>query len=63
MSKRLAIDRRDVPVAGPSEYPALYEHFGALIGSGGLDVDIAPLRLAADAFLLGERSAVEAFED
>lgn len=61
--KRLTIDRRDAPAAGPGEYPALYEHFGALIGSGGLDVDIAPLRLAADAFLLGERSAVEAFED
>jgi D-galactose 1-dehydrogenase len=45
------------------EYPGLYAHFAKLIESGGCDVDSAPLRLVADAFLLGRRETVEAFHD
>jgi D-galactose 1-dehydrogenase len=33
-----------------------------LIDEGGSHIDLAPLRLAADAFLLGERVPVEPFE-
>lgn len=45
------------------EYAGLYAHFAALIQSGRSDVDTAPLRLVADAFLLGHRKTVEAFDD
>ena len=45
------------------EYAGLYAHFAALIQNGRSDVDTAPLRLVADAFLLGHRKTVEAFDD
>lgn len=44
------------------EYPALYRHFVALTSKGDCDVDLAPLQIVADAFLLGRRRTVEAFE-
>jgi L-arabinose 1-dehydrogenase len=43
------------------EYPALYERFHALIGSKEGDVDVRPLQLVADAFLLGKHVGAEAF--
>jgi len=33
------------------------------LATGESDVDIAPLQLAADAFMLGERREVDAFHD
>lgn len=45
------------------EYPALYAHFAALIHQGRSDVDIAPLRIVADAFLRGRRETTEPFLD
>jgi D-galactose 1-dehydrogenase len=45
------------------EYPALYDRFHGLIRSGASDVDVAPFRLVADAFLLGRREPTEAFLD
>jgi D-galactose 1-dehydrogenase len=44
------------------EYPALYRQFAALASKGESDVDLAPLQIVADAFLLGRRRTVEAFE-
>jgi D-galactose 1-dehydrogenase len=43
------------------EYPALYAHFRELIRRGDSDVDIAPFRLVADAFLLGRHEPTEPF--
>ena len=48
---------------GPGEYPDIYARFVDLIDARRSRIDVAPLRLAADAFLLGRRSFVEAFED
>lgn len=48
---------------GESEYPAMYDHFAALIAERRSDVDASPLRLVADAFLIGRRSFTEAFHD
>ncbi|MEN3348138.1 MAG: D-galactose 1-dehydrogenase [Bradyrhizobium sp.] len=48
--------------AEKEEYPALYRHFVALTADGRSDVDLAPLQLVADSFMLGRRR-VEAFED
>lgn len=45
------------------EYRGLYAHFAALIAVGQSNVDIAPLRLVADAFLLGRTEAVAPFHD
>ena len=43
------------------EYPRLYARFARLIQRGGCDVDLAPMRLVADALALGRRVATEPF--
>lgn len=43
------------------EYPALYARFAEIVRAGTSDVDIAPLRLVADAFLRGRHIPVEPF--
>ena len=48
---------------GRSEYAAIYKRFDELLREGVSDVDAAPLRLVADAFLLGRRRQTEAFVD
>ncbi len=45
------------------EYAGLYARFASLIRGGHSDVDTAPLRLVADAFLRGRREATDAFHD
>jgi predicted dehydrogenase len=61
--RRLVIDGGEVLVHGDDEYPTLYRDFAQLIrGGGGKQLDAAPLRLVADAFLLGERVGVAAFD-
>ncbi|WP_166303463.1 Gfo/Idh/MocA family protein [Bradyrhizobium sp. 2S1] len=54
---RLVVDAAD------EEYPALYRRFVALTSDGRSDVDLVPLQLVADSFMLGRRRLVEAFED
>ena len=49
--------------APEAEYPSLYRRFAELIKDGKSDVDLAPLRHVADAFMLGKRKFVEAFHD
>ena len=47
---------------GPDhEYPRLYARFAELVSAGRSDVELAPLRIVADAFLLGERRSTAAF--
>ncbi|MFC3076091.1 Gfo/Idh/MocA family protein [Shinella pollutisoli] len=60
---KLSVDGRLVHAAPEREYPALYERFAALVKAGRSDVDLAPLRHVADAFMLGRRKFVEAFHD
>lgn len=50
-----------VEVEESSEYEAIYQRFVDIISAGISDVDLAPLKLTADAFLLGNREMVEAF--
>jgi D-galactose 1-dehydrogenase len=52
-----------VAASGPGEYPSLYAEFAELVAAGRSHVDVTPLRLAAEAFLLGRRTIVEPFED
>ncbi|WP_308461881.1 Gfo/Idh/MocA family protein [Sphingomonas folli] len=50
---------RDADLHG--EYPGLYRRFGEIVRAGESDVDVAPLRLVADAFLRGRHIGVEPF--
>jgi L-arabinose 1-dehydrogenase len=59
--KRLSIAGKDVALGPEREYPALYERFHALVASKQDDVDVRPLQLVADAFLMGRRVATDAF--
>ena len=58
---RMAIDGREASAEPEAEYPGLYARFAELIRDGESDVDLAPLRHVADAFMLGRRKEVEAF--
>ncbi len=60
---RLSVDGKEIGTEGPAEYPSLYACFAELIQSGTSHVDLAPLRLTAEAFLLGRRTAAEPFEE
>ena len=59
---RLLINGTDRPVAGPGEYPALYARMAELVRTGARDVDLSPMVHVADAFTLGRRIEVAAFD-
>lgn len=58
---RLEIDGQLVSEAEEREYPELYARFAELIANGISEVDVAPLRQVADAFLYGHREVTDAF--
>ncbi|HET6395468.1 MAG TPA: Gfo/Idh/MocA family oxidoreductase [Pseudoxanthomonas sp.] len=60
---KLSVDGRLVHEQPEQEYPSLYRRFAEIIKAGQSDVDLAPLRHVADAFMLGRRKVVEAFHD
>lgn len=60
---KLAIDGKIVHEEPEQEYPMLYRRFAEIIKAGRSDVDLAPLRHVADAFMLGRRKFVEEFHD
>lgn len=60
---KLSIDGKRVHDEPEREYPALYARFAEIIRAGKSDVDLAPLRHVADAFMLGRRKFVDAFID
>jgi D-galactose 1-dehydrogenase len=60
---KLSIDGELKFSAPEAEYPALYRRFAEIIKAGTSDVDLAPLRHVADAFMLGKRKVVDAFYD
>ena len=58
----LSIDGKTVVAAPREEYERIYERFTALLDERRSDVDGAPLRLVADAMLVGTRLATAPFE-
>ncbi|MEJ5085560.1 Gfo/Idh/MocA family protein [Brucella pseudogrignonensis] len=60
---RLTIAGTEKMAEPDREYQRLYQNFVKLVGERQSDVDLAPLTHVADAFLLGQRHVVEAFED
>ena len=59
-SKLLVNDQLSVETAA-DEYAGIYRRFAGLIDSGSSDADLSPLRLVADAALLGRHHATDAF--
>ncbi|MBN9052751.1 MAG: Gfo/Idh/MocA family oxidoreductase [Rhizobiales bacterium] len=60
---KLSIDGKLVHEEPEQEYPMLYRRFAEIIRAGRSDVDLAPLRHVADAFMLGRRKFVDSFYD
>ncbi|HYF54615.1 MAG TPA: Gfo/Idh/MocA family oxidoreductase [Salinarimonas sp.] len=60
---RLSVDGREVVAAPSAEYEALYARFSELLARGESEVDAAPFRLVADAFMIGRRVEVEPFAE
>lgn len=59
---KLVIDGEPQELAEPGEYPSIYDRFAALVEAGESEVDREPLRIVADAFLIGARELVEPFD-
>ena len=59
----LSLDGQVLSAQPEAEYANIYKHFVALVEEGRSDVDLAPLQLVADAFLLGRRVDVAPFHD
>lgn len=57
----LMIDGERVIEDEEHEYPGLYARFAELIANRRSEVDVAPLRQVADAFLYGHRETTDAF--
>src|SRR5258707_3715309 len=57
----LQLDGRAVDNPTDTEYARVYEHFAELVRGRRGDVDLAPFRLVADAFLCGRRVEVAPF--
>jgi predicted dehydrogenase len=60
---RLEIAGGEMVEAEREEYPRIYRRFADLIDERRSLVDVTPLRLTADAFLVGKRVSVEPFEE
>ncbi len=58
---KLSIDGKPIIEEPQTEYEQIYAHFRELLDAGRSDVDPAPLRLVADAFLVGRRLLTEPF--
>lgn len=59
----LEIGGRQVVQEQPAEYQGIYRRFDELLNTRQSEVDDTPFRLVGDAFMIGKRVQVEAFED
>ena len=57
--------KTELPVqrAPEREYPLIYRRFAELLRARESEVDASPLRIIADAFLVGSRETTEPFFD
>ncbi len=60
---RMSVDGEERPMPPEAEYDGIYARFADLLDRGASDVDVAPLRHVADAFLLGRRIETDPFHD
>lgn len=59
--RNLYVDGKQLHAGEDREYATLYARFAALIASNASDVDVLPLQLVADAFLVGQWRTAPAF--
>lgn len=59
---RLSVDGVEVVAETPREYQGIYRHFDSLLREGRSHVDARPFELVADAFLLGARRVIPAWD-
>jgi D-galactose 1-dehydrogenase len=59
----LTVSGRTVVSEPETEYCGIYRRFTELVLERRLDVDLAPLEIVSDAFLIGRRRLVEPFEE
>jgi len=59
---RLLIDGTEQVLEDGGEYPSIYNRFAELIDRKESEVDREPLRIVADAFLVGQRELTEPFQ-
>ncbi|WP_395396366.1 Gfo/Idh/MocA family oxidoreductase (plasmid) [Novosphingobium sp. BL-8A] len=57
----LHIPGRPPQTEADQEYPRLYARFAELISAGESEIDVRPLRLVSDAFMIADRREIEAF--
>jgi hypothetical protein len=57
----LQLPGEDEQKAPDREYPRLYARFAELVAAGESDVDVRPLQIVADAFMLAERRTTAPF--
>ncbi len=57
----LQLPGEDEQKAPDREYPRLYARFAELVASGESDVDVRPLQIVADAFMMAERRVTAPF--
>ena len=60
---RMLVDGAEVAAGPDREYPGIYRRFAGLLARRESDVDASPLRICADAFLVGRRLDTEPFAD
>jgi D-galactose 1-dehydrogenase len=60
---KLSVDGEPVSIIEQNEYEGIYCKFADLINQQASDVDLRPLKLVADAFLLGERKIIDSFSE
>ncbi len=60
---RLILDGVEQAQRPNAEYASIYHHFAELIATGSSDADDSPLRLVADALVIGERHSAPPFYD
>lgn len=58
----LELNGAEQPLSSEGEYPRLYARFAELVDARQSEVDLSPFRLVADAFLLGRRNTLGAFD-
>ncbi|UUL83739.1 Gfo/Idh/MocA family oxidoreductase [Sphingomonas qomolangmaensis] len=62
-ASKMAVDGNPVDLADDPEYARLYRRFAQLLKTRTSDTDLTPFAHVADAYLLGRRSEVGAFEE
>lgn len=59
---KISVGGQPRPATGPGEYPGIYARFAELVRNRQSEIDIEPLRLVADSFLVCRRDEGPAFE-